>query len=65
MRTTFGQTFPPAKHSLTESPTPSSDYKKFSEVLSKAEHIIVLAGAGLSAASGIPTFRGAGASGLW
>ncbi|KAK0206283.1 DHS-like NAD/FAD-binding domain-containing protein [Desarmillaria ectypa] len=42
---------------------PSSDYKKFSKVLSKAEHIIVVAGAGLSAASGIPIFRGAG--GLW
>ncbi|KAK0191220.1 DHS-like NAD/FAD-binding domain-containing protein [Armillaria mellea] len=43
--------------------SPSSDYKKFSKVLSNAKHIIVVAGAGLSAASGIPTFRGAG--GLW
>ncbi|KAG7448962.1 DHS-like NAD/FAD-binding domain-containing protein [Guyanagaster necrorhizus] len=42
---------------------PSSDYRQFSKVLSKAKHIIVVAGAGLSAASGIPTFRGAG--GLW
>ncbi|KAK0480430.1 DHS-like NAD/FAD-binding domain-containing protein [Armillaria luteobubalina] len=35
--------------------SPSSDYKKFSKVLSNSKHIIVVAGAGLSAASGIPT----------
>ncbi|KIJ40344.1 hypothetical protein M422DRAFT_230276 [Sphaerobolus stellatus SS14] len=36
---------------------------EFKAALAKAKHIVVLAGAGLSAASGIPTFRGAG--GLW
>lgn len=39
--------------------SPSSDYKKFSKVLSNSKHIIVVAGAGLSAASGIPTHRDA------
>ncbi|THH33704.1 hypothetical protein EUX98_g394 [Antrodiella citrinella] len=35
----------------------------FQNVLKSSKHIIVVAGAGLSAASGIPTFRGAG--GFW
>ncbi|TFY83847.1 hypothetical protein EWM64_g174 [Hericium alpestre] len=35
----------------------------FAPVLASAKHIIAVAGAGLSAASGIPTFRGAG--GMW
>ncbi|KAK0184873.1 DHS-like NAD/FAD-binding domain-containing protein [Armillaria mellea] len=43
--------------------SPSSDYKKFSKVLANSKHIIVVAGVGLSAASGIPTYHGAG--GLW
>ncbi|TFK56053.1 DHS-like NAD/FAD-binding domain-containing protein [Heliocybe sulcata] len=42
---------------------PSDDMASFSVVLSQSKHIIAVAGAGLSAASGIPTFRGAG--GLW
>jgi len=36
---------------------------QFREALSKSQHILVLAGAGLSAASGIPTFRDK--EGLW
>lgn len=40
-----------------------ADMTAFKSVLKTSEHITVLAGAGLSAASGIPTFRGAG--GLW
>ncbi|KAF8324098.1 DHS-like NAD/FAD-binding domain-containing protein [Clavulina sp. PMI_390] len=42
-----------------------SDKKErdFREVLRKSKNIIAVCGAGLSAASGIPTFRGAG--GLW
>lgn len=32
----------------------------FRQALQQARHPIALAGAGLSAASGIPTFRGAG-----
>lgn len=35
----------------------------FQQLLAKARHICVLTGAGISAESGIPTFRGAG--GLW
>ncbi|XP_054714410.1 NAD-dependent protein deacylase sirtuin-5, mitochondrial-like [Uloborus diversus] len=42
---------------------PSSDMAAFKEVFGKARHIVALTGAGISAESGIPTFRGAG--GLW
>ncbi|CAH0702999.1 unnamed protein product [Spodoptera exigua] len=41
----------------------SSDMPKFREALRSAKEIVVLSGAGISAESGIPTFRGAG--GLW
>lgn len=40
-----------------------SDVKAFHEVLKKSKHVVVLTGAGVSAESGIPTFRGAG--GFW
>ncbi|GFO46746.1 NAD-dependent protein deacylase sirtuin-5, mitochondrial [Plakobranchus ocellatus] len=46
-----------------ENSRPSSDMTKFRECFSKAKHIVVLTGAGVSAESGVPTFRGAG--GLW
>jgi hypothetical protein len=36
---------------------PSGDMKAFREVFSKAKHILVLSGAGMSAESGVPTFR--------
>ncbi|KAF8916633.1 DHS-like NAD/FAD-binding domain-containing protein [Mucidula mucida] len=42
---------------------PSTDAAAFRDALSHSKHILVLSGAGLSAASGIPTFRDAG--GLW
>ncbi|KAH7092826.1 DHS-like NAD/FAD-binding domain-containing protein [Auriculariales sp. MPI-PUGE-AT-0066] len=42
---------------------PADDITSFQQVLGSAENIIAVCGAGLSAASGIPTFRGAG--GLW
>ncbi|KAG8943673.1 hypothetical protein FRC04_002573 [Tulasnella sp. 424] len=42
---------------------PSSDMDTFRKVLAASKSIAILAGAGLSAASGIPTYRGAG--GLW
>ncbi|KAF5369866.1 hypothetical protein D9758_001270 [Tetrapyrgos nigripes] len=42
---------------------PSNNVDEFRNVLKTSKHIIAVAGAGLSAASGIPTFRGAG--GLW
>ena len=35
----------------------------FKKILSEAKHIVVLSGAGISAESGVPTFRGAG--GYW
>ena len=42
---------------------PSSDLAKFRAILSKAQHLVILTGAGVSAESGVPTFRGAG--GFW
>jgi NAD-dependent deacetylase sirtuin 5 len=42
---------------------PSSDMSAFTQILNSSKNILAIAGAGLSAASGIPTFRGAG--GLW
>ncbi|KAI0035571.1 DHS-like NAD/FAD-binding domain-containing protein [Vararia minispora EC-137] len=44
-------------------PNQSTDMASFKRTLAASKHIIAVAGAGLSAASGIPTFRGAG--GLW
>ncbi|XP_053603576.1 NAD-dependent protein deacylase-like [Plodia interpunctella] len=41
----------------------SSDINKFKDALRAAKNIVILSGAGISAESGIPTFRGAG--GLW
>ena len=40
-----------------------SDSAEFKSLLSKARNVVFLTGAGCSAESGIPTFRGAG--GLW
>jgi NAD-dependent deacetylase sirtuin 5 len=37
--------------------------KEFLEVVSKAKHIAVITGAGVSAESGVPTFKGDG--GQW
>ncbi|KAG6441413.1 hypothetical protein O3G_MSEX001796 [Manduca sexta] len=42
---------------------PSSDMAKFKEALKAAKQVVILSGAGISAESGIPTFRGAG--GFW
>lgn len=42
---------------------PSSDMAAFREIFSKAQNIVILTGAGVSAESGVPTFRGAG--GYW
>lgn len=41
----------------------SADLQTFSEFLRKCDRIVALLGAGLSASSGLPTFRGAG--GMW
>ncbi|KAG9509701.1 NAD-dependent protein deacylase sirtuin-5, mitochondrial [Fragariocoptes setiger] len=42
---------------------PSSDMAAFRAALAKARHVVALTGAGVSAESGIPTFRGP--QGLW
>ncbi|XP_040209676.1 NAD-dependent protein deacylase sirtuin-5, mitochondrial [Rana temporaria] len=42
---------------------PSSNLAEFREVFAKAKHIAVITGAGVSAESGVPTFRGSG--GFW
>jgi NAD-dependent SIR2 family protein deacetylase len=42
---------------------PSSDVQQFGEVLKSSKRVLALCGAGLSAASGLDTFRGAG--GMW
>ena len=42
---------------------PCSDMAAFREEFSKAKNIVILTGAGVSAESGVPTFRGAG--GYW
>ncbi|KAL4780423.1 DHS-like NAD/FAD-binding domain-containing protein [Aspergillus varians] len=42
---------------------PSSDVKSFQEYLKGSKRIMALLGAGISASSGLPTFRGTG--GLW
>lgn len=42
---------------------PSTDIQSFTEYLKGCRRILALLGAGISAASGLPTFRGAG--GLW
>lgn len=42
---------------------PEADLRSFSEYLRSSTHVLALLGAGISASSGLPTFRGAG--GLW
>ncbi|XP_066533447.1 NAD-dependent protein deacylase sirtuin-5, mitochondrial [Hoplias malabaricus] len=42
---------------------PSSNLAQFREEFAKAKHIAIITGAGVSAESGVPTFRGAG--GYW
>lgn len=49
--------------SRVQSSRPCSDMTQFRDALKKARHIVALTGAGISAESGIPTFRGAG--GYW
>nr|KAF6383648.1 sirtuin 5 [Pipistrellus kuhlii] len=42
---------------------PSSNMADFRKLFAKANHIVIISGAGISAESGIPTFRGSG--GYW
>src|SRR5687768_896640 len=39
--------------------------EKLSEIFQKAKKVCVLTGAGISAESGVPTFRGGGDSAVW
>lgn len=48
---------------LTKIFTLSLDMADFRKFFAKAKHIVVISGAGISAESGVPTFRGAG--GYW
>lgn len=48
---------------LERNTRPSSDMAAFREKFVKAKHLVVLTGAGISAESGVPTFRGSG--GFW
>lgn len=48
---------------MASSVIPAADLRSFTEYLKGCKRIIALCGAGLSASSGLPTFRGAG--GLW
>ena len=49
--------------SMSSSTIPSADLESFSNHLKRSNNILALLGAGLSASSGLPTFRGA--AGLW
>ena len=48
---------------MSVGPIPSADMEAFRKILQKANSVVILTGAGVSAESGVPTFRGAG--GLW
>lgn len=51
------------KNMAEKSIVPAADLESFTEYLGGCKRIVALLGAGISAASGLPTFRGAG--GLW
>lgn len=46
-----------------ETMSPRTSIEEFKELFNSSDRVLALCGAGLSAASGLPTFRGAG--GLW
>lgn len=53
----------PSSLKMSTFPGPSADLESFRSHLLSSTNVLALLGAGLSAASGLPTFRGAG--GLW
>lgn len=53
----------PQVHAPLKMARPSSDMAAFRKIFSEAKNIAVITGAGVSAESGVPTFRGAG--GYW
>ncbi|KAK7889862.1 hypothetical protein WMY93_025422 [Mugilogobius chulae] len=62
-RLLYSHLFPHLKKPTLEMARPSSDLAAFRDVFSKAKNIAIITGAGVSAESGVPTFRGAG--GFW
>ena len=52
-----------AKNKQRQASRPSSDLAHFRSLLASSRHLVILTGAGVSAESGVPTFRGAG--GFW
>jgi NAD-dependent SIR2 family protein deacetylase len=54
---------PPPRQDVPKPPAPHNNMNDFHAALRSSRRILALCGAGLSAASGLPTFRGAG--GLW
>lgn len=48
---------------MSSSVIPAADLRSFTDYLKRSRRVIALLGAGISASSGLPTFRGAG--GLW
>ena len=59
----FPTVWPRVMHSRLDSLRPSSDLAAFRDEVKNASDVFIISGAGVSAESGIPTFRGAG--GLW
>lgn len=55
--------YPDAMASTVRTIIPTADLQSFTEYLGGCKRILALLGAGISASSGLPTFRGAG--GLW
>uniref|UniRef100_A0A8C0MVU1 NAD-dependent protein deacylase sirtuin-5, mitochondrial n=1 Tax=Canis lupus familiaris TaxID=9615 RepID=A0A8C0MVU1_CANLF len=49
--------------SEVQGPAAGADMADFRKLFAKAKHIVIISGAGVSAESGVPTFRGAG--GYW
>lgn len=65
---TFGSTLLPCSlrplaTTMSSTVRQSSDYVQFNQLVAKSKRIIALTGAGISAESGVPTFRGEDA--LW
>ena len=54
---------PAAIANLTHTPVQVTTGTEAAQYLENSQHICILTGAGLSAASGVPTFRGSG--GFW
>lgn len=61
--TSGNQIYKSTTHSMSSSTIPQKDLESFTNHLQHSRRILALLGAGISASSGLPTFRGAG--GLW